>query len=151
MQKDRRWNHAKYEGKSPSNGRWPRHSCRNSVARDGRVFCLEGATKPAPANPIDVGLCVWRIRPRGIFFALGGFPELVGHSGATGAFAYHTAEHDAVIVGTFNQTTWQEDHLEFLLRDVLPVLARARRSLAISRSLHSDHTSTPKRCCASTV
>ncbi|MCG5055432.1 MAG: beta-lactamase family protein [Myxococcales bacterium] len=85
-------------------------------------------TKDAMHAGIDVGLCAWRIRPRGIFFALGGLPDLVGHSGATGAFAYYAAEHDAVIVGTFNQTTWQENHVKFLLSDVLPVLARARRS-----------------------
>ena len=41
---------------------------------------------------IDVGRCVLRIRPGGIFFALGGLPTLVGHSGATVVWAYHIAE-----------------------------------------------------------
>ncbi|MGH1414130.1 MAG: serine hydrolase domain-containing protein [Pelagimonas sp.] len=31
-------------------------------------------------------------------------PELIGHSGASGAFAYYAAERDIYVVGTFNQT-----------------------------------------------
>jgi len=73
---------------------------------------------------IDVGLCAWRIRPGGIFFALGGLPVLVGHSGATGVWAYYVPEHDAVLTGAVSQARWQEKHIEFLLSEVLPVLAR---------------------------
>lgn len=75
---------------------------------------------------IDVGLCAWRIRPGGIFFALGGLPELVGHSGSTGVWAYYVERHDAVLVGAVSQSGWQEDHIRFLLKDVLPVLERTR-------------------------
>jgi D-alanyl-D-alanine carboxypeptidase len=75
---------------------------------------------------IDVGLCAWRIRPGGIFFALGGLPELVGHSGSTGVWAYYVERHDAVLVGAVSQSGWQEDHIRFLLAEVLPVLERTR-------------------------
>ncbi|MEN9797486.1 MAG: hypothetical protein RL653_1182 [Pseudomonadota bacterium] len=75
---------------------------------------------------IDVGRCAWRIRPRGVFFALAGLPTLVGHSGATGTWAYYAAEWDAVLTGAVSDSAWQEKHVEFLLRDVVPVLARTK-------------------------
>jgi D-alanyl-D-alanine carboxypeptidase len=76
---------------------------------------------------IDVGLGAWRIRPGGVFFALGGLPVLLGHSGATGVWAYAARDLDAVVVGAVSQSQWQEEHLRFLLRDVLPVMSRVRR------------------------
>jgi hypothetical protein len=30
--------------------------------------------------------------------------ELIGHTGCIGAFAFHAPEHDAVLVGTHNQS-----------------------------------------------
>jgi|GEM_PF-1159205 len=73
---------------------------------------------------IDVGLGAWRIRPGGVVFFLGGMPALVGHSGATGVWAYLVPETDAVLVGAVNHAGWQEKHIEFLLSEVMPVLAR---------------------------
>jgi D-alanyl-D-alanine carboxypeptidase len=73
---------------------------------------------------IDVGLGAWRIRPGGVVFLLAGMPTLVGHSGATGVWAYLVPETDAVLVGAVNHADWQEKHIEFLLADVMPVLAR---------------------------
>jgi CubicO group peptidase (beta-lactamase class C family) len=75
---------------------------------------------------IDVGRCAWRIRPRGVFFALAGLPTLVGHSGSTGVWAYYAAEWDAVFAGAVSDSAWQEKHIEFLLRDVVPVVARTK-------------------------
>jgi D-alanyl-D-alanine carboxypeptidase len=80
----------------------------------------------AMIDGIDVGLCAWRIRPGGIFFALGGLPDLVGHSGSTGVWAYYVERHDAVLVGAVSQSGWQEDHIRFLLAEILPVLERIR-------------------------
>lgn len=74
---------------------------------------------------IDVGLCVWRIRPGGIFFALGTMPDLVGHSGSTGVWAYRAERSDAVYVGAVSQSAWQEEHIRFLLAEVVPVVEQA--------------------------
>jgi D-alanyl-D-alanine carboxypeptidase len=71
---------------------------------------------------IDVGGPLWRIRPGGVFFALASQPTLLGHSGATGVWAYVAEGLDAVIVGAVSTSAWQEKHVEFLLSDVVPVL-----------------------------
>jgi CubicO group peptidase (beta-lactamase class C family) len=83
-------------------------------------------TQDAMASGIDYAYGLWRIRPGGVFFLLGQLPELLGASGATGSFVYYIPEYDAVVAGTFNQTRWAEDHVRFLLRDVLPKLARLK-------------------------
>ncbi|MCU0700160.1 MAG: beta-lactamase family protein [Myxococcaceae bacterium] len=83
-------------------------------------------TEDAMHPGIDVGLCAWRIRPGGVFFALGGLPVLEGHSGATGVWAYAARDLDAVLVGAVSQSSWQEAHVKFLLAEVLPVLSRVR-------------------------
>jgi D-alanyl-D-alanine carboxypeptidase len=75
---------------------------------------------------IDVGRGSWRIRPGAVTFALSGMPTLVGHSGATGVWAYYVAEWDAVVVGAVSDSRWQERHVEFFLTDVIPTLARVR-------------------------
>jgi hypothetical protein len=74
----------------------------------------------------DVGRGLWRIRPGAVSFTLSGMPTLVGHSGATGVWAYYIAEWDAVVVGAVSDSRWQERHVEFLLSDVVPTLARVR-------------------------
>ncbi len=95
---------------------------------DGRPVPLSALEtdfeRDAMHSGIDVGRCAWRIRPRGVFFALAGLPTMVGHSGATGVWAYYVADWDAVLVGAVSDASWQEKHVEFLLRDVVPVLAR---------------------------
>lgn len=99
---------------------------------DGRPVPLSSLstdfTEDAMHAGIDVGRGAWRIRPGGIFFALAGLPTLEGHSGATGVWAYYAAEWDVVLTGAVSDSAWQEQHIEFLLRDVLPVLARTERT-----------------------
>lgn len=97
---------------------------------EGRPVSLadldDDTTRDAIVGGIDYGRGLWTVRPGGLFFLLGGLPELQGASGATGSFAYYAAEHDAVITGTFNQTGYAEKHIEFLLADVLPTLQGTR-------------------------
>ena len=75
---------------------------------------------------IDYGHGLWRIRPGDVSWMLWGQPTLFGVSGATGSFVYYIPDEDAVITGTFNQTEYAEKHIEFILSEVLPTLARAR-------------------------
>ncbi|MDX2015668.1 MAG: serine hydrolase domain-containing protein [Myxococcaceae bacterium] len=97
---------------------------------EGRPVSLDAMatsfTDDAMYPGIDVGLCAWRIRPGGVFFALRGLPVLVGHSGATGVWVYAARDLDAVLVGAVSQSSWQETHVRFLLAEVLPVLSRVR-------------------------
>jgi D-alanyl-D-alanine carboxypeptidase len=81
-------------------------------------------TEDALHRGIDYGLGVWRIRPGRLFFLLGKYPDLIGVSGMTGSYLYYVPEWDAVITGSFNQTDWQEKHIDFLLSEVLPALER---------------------------
>lgn len=83
-------------------------------------------TLDAMHGGIDVGAPVWRIRPGGVFFALAGMPEMLGHSGSTGVWAYYAKDLDAVFVGAASTSTWQEKHVEFLLSEVVPVVQGTR-------------------------
>lgn len=83
-------------------------------------------TNDAMHDGIDVGRCLWRIRPGGVAWPLRGMPTLLGHSGATGVWAYYIPDWDAVVVGAVSDSRWQERHVEFLLSDVVPTLARSR-------------------------
>ena len=86
----------------------------------------ENFHEDAVHSGIDVARGLWRIRPAGLSVFLSGMPELVGHSGATGSYAYYIEEYDAGIVGSFNQTEWAEGHVEFLLSKILPTLMRLK-------------------------
>jgi D-alanyl-D-alanine carboxypeptidase len=81
-------------------------------------------TEDALSRGIDYGYGTWRIRPGRLFFALGAYPDLIGASGMSGSFAYYVPEWDAVITGSFNQTDWQERHINFLMSQVLGPLQR---------------------------
>ena len=82
-----------------------------------------GRTADALHRGIDYGFGLWHIRPGGMLFLLGGLPELQGVSGATGSYVY-LLEDGTVVAGTFDQLHYAEDHVRFLLAEVLPVLAR---------------------------
>ncbi len=43
-------------------------------------------------------------------------PELIGHSGASGAFAYYAPKPDVFVIGTFNQTDAPRRPIGFMLR-----------------------------------
>lgn len=43
-------------------------------------------------------------------------PELIGHSGASGSFAFHAVDHDIFLTGTFNQTDAPKRPFNFLLK-----------------------------------
>ena len=80
-------------------------------------------TENAIARRIDYGYALWRIRPDGLSFLLKSYPEILGVSGSTGSFVYWVPEYDAVMAGSFNQTSYREKHVVFLIK-VLRVLRR---------------------------
>lgn len=52
-------------------------------------------------------------------------PELIGHSGASGSFAFYAPEQDIYVIGTFNQTDGPRRPISFMLR-VLALVAKHR-------------------------
>lgn len=54
-------------------------------------------------------------------------PELIGHSGSSGSFAYHATEPDIYLVGTFNQTDAPRRPIGFMFK-VLSLIAKHRGS-----------------------
>jgi hypothetical protein len=94
---------------------------------DGRPVPLEAFqaewTEDAITNGIDYGYSLWLIRPGGLFFLLRGYPDLYGISGSTGSFLYWVPAYDAVLTGTFDQTDYADQHVQFLIK-VLAVLGR---------------------------
>lgn len=50
-------------------------------------------------------------------------PELIGHSGASGSFAYHAPEPDIYLIGTFNQTDAPRRPIGFMFK-VLNLIAK---------------------------
>lgn len=84
-------------------------------------------TRDAITRGIGYGHGLWHIRPGRVFIGAASLPDMVGVSGSTGSFAYYVPEYDAVITGTFDQMDMQEQHIRFLMSQVLPALARAER------------------------
>ena len=54
--------------------------------------------------PLEYGMGISRFKLPRIYNPLGNTPELIGHSGLLGTFAFHCPEKDAFLTGTVNQT-----------------------------------------------
>jgi CubicO group peptidase (beta-lactamase class C family) len=66
--------------------------------------------------PMQYGGGLMRFRLRGWMTLWRPSSELIGHSGASGSFAYHAPEPDVFLVGTFNQTDAPKRPFGFMLR-----------------------------------
>jgi CubicO group peptidase (beta-lactamase class C family) len=66
--------------------------------------------------PMQYGGGLMRFRLPGWMTLWRPSPELIGHSGASGSFAYHAPEPDVFLVGTFNQTDAPKRPFGFMLR-----------------------------------
>lgn len=73
--------------------------------------------------PLNYGFGLMRFKLPRWMSPLSKPPELIGHSGASGAFAYHAPEPDIYLTGTFNQTDAPKRPFGFMLR-VLRTIAR---------------------------
>ncbi|SNT76865.1 serine hydrolase domain-containing protein [Paracoccus seriniphilus] len=66
--------------------------------------------------PLQYGGGLMRFRLPGWMTLWWRSPELIGHSGASGSFAYHAPEPDVFLVGTFNQTDAPKRPFSFMLQ-----------------------------------
>lgn len=86
---------------------------------DGRLFRRENL--PALCDwrrlyfPLQYGGGLMRFKLPGWMTLWRPSPELIGHSGASGSFAYHAPERDIFVVGTFNQTDAPKRSFGFML------------------------------------
>jgi CubicO group peptidase (beta-lactamase class C family) len=66
--------------------------------------------------PLEYGGGLMRFRLPGWMTLWRPSPELIGHSGASGSFAFHAPERDIFVVGTFNQTDAPRRPFNFILQ-----------------------------------
>lgn len=66
--------------------------------------------------PLQYGPGLMRFKLPGWMTLWRGSPELIGHSGASGSFAFHAPARDVFLAGTFNQTDAPTRPFAFMLR-----------------------------------
>ena len=97
----------------------------------GQLFKPENAAQMQQWNglffPLQYGYGLMRIKLPRWMTLFRATPELIGHSGASGSFAYYAPEPDIYIIGTFNQTDAPRRPIGFMLR-VLSMVAKHRAS-----------------------
>jgi D-alanyl-D-alanine carboxypeptidase len=69
--------------------------CRFSLPRDRAALLT-------PGWPIEYGLGIMRFRPPRLLNAGRRAPALIGHTGATGSWAFHSPEAGLYLAGTFD-------------------------------------------------
>ena len=99
---------------------------------EGRLFHPEEASALHQWRkmqfPLQYGGGLMRFRLPGWMTLWRPSPELIGHSGASGSFAYHAPEPDVLLVGTFNQTDAPKRPFSFMLRVLKAVETHGRRT-----------------------
>ena len=94
---------------------------------ENKLFSAEAASQMRQWNklffPIQYGYGLMRIKLPRWMTLFRETPELIGHSGASGSFAYYAPKHDIYLIGTFNQTDAPRRPIGFMLR-VLSAVAR---------------------------
>lgn len=93
----------------------------------GQLFKPENAAQMRQWNPLffplQYGYGLMRIKLPRWMTLFRATPELIGHSGASGSFAYYAPARDIYVMGTFNQTDAPRRPIGFMLR-VLDIVAR---------------------------
>lgn len=94
---------------------------------ENKLFNAEAAAQMRQWNklffPIQHGYGLMRIKLPRWMMLFRATPELIGHSDASGSFAYYAPEHDIYLIGTFNQTDAPRRPIGFMLR-VLSAVAK---------------------------
>lgn len=98
---------------------------------DGHLFNPENAGQMRQWNrlffPLQYGYGLMRIKLPRWMTLFRATPELIGHSGASGSFAFYAPEPDIYLIGSFNQTDAPRRPIGFMLR-VLNLVAKHRTS-----------------------
>lgn len=98
---------------------------------EGRLFKPESAAKMRQWNrlffPLQYGHGLMRVKLPRWMTLFRATPELIGHSGASGAFAFYAPEPDIYLIGTFNQTDAPRRPIGFMFR-VLGLVAKEKPS-----------------------
>ncbi|TVP53886.1 MAG: class A beta-lactamase-related serine hydrolase [Gemmatimonadales bacterium] len=68
-------------------------------------FPRDRAAIRQPSWPIEYGLGVMRFRPPRLFTPIRPVPGVIGHTGSTGSWLFHTRELDLYLAGAVNQIT----------------------------------------------
>ena len=100
-----------------------------------RAFMAEELFRPANAAqmrkwnklffPLEYGYGLMRIKLPRWMTLFRATPELIGHSGASGSFAFYAPEPGVYLIGTFNQTDAPKRPIGFMFR-VLNLIAKHR-------------------------
>ncbi len=97
----------------------------------GRLFKPENTPQMRQWNrlffPLQYGYGLMRIKLPRWMTLFRATPELIGHSGSSGSFAFYAPEPDIYVIGTFNQTDAPRRPVGFMLR-VLGLVAKHRGS-----------------------
>ena len=96
---------------------------------EGHLFKPENAVQMRQWNPLffplQYGYGLMRVKLPRWMTPFRATPELIGHSGASGSFAFYAPEPDIYLIGTFNQTDAPRRPIGFMLR-VLDLIAKHR-------------------------
>lgn len=74
--------------------------------------------------PLQSGVGIHRFKLLWIFDPFGSIPELIGHSGLSGALAYYSPKENLYIVGTVNQVAYPETSFRQAIRLVQQILKK---------------------------
>jgi CubicO group peptidase (beta-lactamase class C family) len=94
---------------------------------DGHLFKPENAGQMRQWNrlffPLQYGYGLMRVKLPRWMTLFRATPELIGHSGSSGSFAFYAPEQDIYLIGTFNQTDAPQRPIGFML-GVLNLVAK---------------------------
>ncbi|MBT8412821.1 MAG: beta-lactamase family protein [Boseongicola sp.] len=107
----------------------------------GKLFRPENDAQMRQWNrlffPLQYGYGLMRIKLPRWMTLFRATPELIGHSGSSGSFAFYAPERDTYIIGTFNQTDAPRRPVGFMLRVFAHALASLKgRTPPSSQSVH---------------
>lgn len=74
--------------------------------------------------PMQSGIGIHRFKLLWIFNPFGRIPELIGHSGLSGALAYYSPERDLYITGTVNQVAFPDTSFKLAIKLVLKTIKK---------------------------
>lgn len=72
--------------------------------------------------PMQSGIGIQRFKLPWFFNPTGAIPELIGHSGLSGAVAYHNSEKSLFVTGTVNQVAYPDTAIRLMIKLVRQVL-----------------------------